>query len=227
MIDREARQEIRTAVDGFLDGSISAFDLDERLTAIETDDATAREAIWLLWFTYDDLKDHGPELWEKPAWDFVQRLLLLLDSDSEIESTKGQRTWGWSQAVALGALGLMAWLYWGVYHHWFFPVLIGGAISMAIALWRDLAERRQGDDDPTNAAPFASPGEIRRVLRQMPGWKKRRHPGGRSPRLRPRCFEWVYGLNARFLWCMVSPVALALQALPARESSSRVVVPAK
>jgi len=227
VIDRQARLQIRSAVDDFIDGTITAFVLDERLSAIETGDGTAKQVIWLLWFTYDDLKDHGPEHWEKLAWDLVQRLLLLLDSDSELEETKGRRTWRWSQAAALGGLGCMAWRYWGVYQHWLYPVLIGGGISMAIAWWRDRAERRAGDDDLTNAAPFASPDEICQVLRRMPGWRKRRHPGGVAPRLRPRCFEWVYGLHGRFLWCLVSPIALALQALPGRESSTRVVVHAR
>jgi hypothetical protein len=94
---------------------------------------------------------------------------------------------------------------------------------MAITWWRVRVERRQVEDDPTNAAPFASPAEIHRVLRQMPGWRKRRHPGSKSPRLRPRCFEWGSSLSGRFLWCLISPVALAAQALPGRESSTRVV----
>jgi len=227
MIDRPARRQIRSAVDDFLDGKITAFVLDERLLALETKDSTAREVISLLWYTYDDLKDHGPEHWDKPCWDLVQRLLLLLDSEAELEVIKGRRTWRWSQAAALGGLALMAALYWGVYHHWLFPVLIGGAVSMAIAWWRDRQERSQGDDDPTNAVPFASPAEIQRILRRMPGWRKRRHPGGRAPRLRPRCFEWVYGLQGRFLWCLVSPLALVGQALPGRASATMVVVTGK
>lgn len=224
MIDSLARRQIRTAVDDFLDSRITSSTFDERLFAIETDDATAREVVSLLWYTYDDIKEHGAEHWEKPTWDFVQRLMLLLDAGAELVATKGARTWRWSQAAAVAGLFLMAGLYGLVFHHWLFPVLIGGVVSMAIAWWRERQERGAVDQDPTNATPFASPAEIRRILRQMPGWAKRRHPGGRAPRLRSPVVEWAYGLNVRFLWCLVSPVALLLQALPSRQRSTRVVV---
>jgi hypothetical protein len=224
MIDALARRAIRAAVDDFIDGKITSSTFDERLFAIETEDATAVEVISLLWCTYDDFKEHGVEQWGKPTWDIVQRLLLLLDSGAELVTTKGARTWRWSQAVALVGLVLTAWLYEAVFHHWFFPVLIGGAVSIGIAWWRERQESQDVWLDPASAVPFASPAEIRRILRQMPGWAKRRHPGGRVPRLRSPMVEWAYGLNARFLWCLASPVALLFQALPRRRRSTQTVV---
>jgi hypothetical protein len=151
-------------------------------------------------------------------------VVTLLDSGAELVTTSGASTWRWSQAVALGGLVLTAGLYWAVFHHWFLPVLIGGAISIGIAWWRDRHERLSADPDPTNAAPFASPAEIHRVLRQMPGWAKRRHPGGRAPRLRSPMHQWALGLQYRFLWCLISPVALLVQSLPGRQPSTRMVV---
>ena len=61
MIDSEARQQIRVAVDDFTAKYITAFALDDRLNAIQTADATAIKVIRMIWCTYDDLTDHGVE----------------------------------------------------------------------------------------------------------------------------------------------------------------------
>jgi hypothetical protein len=217
MIDRQARSRIRSIVDDFLDRKITAFTFDDQLQAIETKDATAQEVMRALWFTYDDLRDHGPERWSKPVWDQVQRLLLVLDGDLEITQIKCRWRWRWSQAVALVGLLVVVVLFWN--DHGLALMLIGGAISKAIAWWHGRYSR---DDDPAEAAPFASPAQIRRALRRIPGWRKRRHPGGSTPRLRSRCLEWLYGCNGGMLWCLCSPVVLVLQALSVRSSRTMV-----
>ncbi len=225
MIDPEARQQIRTAVDDFIAKRITAFVLDDRLHSIQTKDATAIQVIRMIWCTYDDMKDHGVEHWNKPTWDFIQRLLLLLESGGELVTERRTLVWRMSQLVALAGLALVAALYWGVYHYWFIPVLVGGVISQSLAWWRDRHERMDMQQNSDHEFPFASSHDIRLALRRMPGWRKQRHPGEPIPRLRAAWIEHAYNLLGRFLWCMVSPLALTIQALPQRRSINRVVMP--
>lgn len=228
MIDSEARRQIRTAVDDFTAKRITAFALDDRLNAIQTEDATAISVTRMIWCTYDDLKDHNVEHWNKPTWDFVQRLLLLLESGGELITERSGWIWRASQSVALGGLAVVVGLFWSTHPSWFIPLLVGGGISQGIAWWRDRSEglehRRRGGD---HEFPFASAQEIRLALRRLPGWRKQRRSGMATARLRPVWMDVVLALPYRVLWCLVSPLTLMTQALPRRVTSERVVLPAE
>jgi len=54
----------------------------------------------VLWFHYDDLKDHKV-IAAKAEWDYFNRLLLLLESDAELEEIKSGHKWHACQAIAV------------------------------------------------------------------------------------------------------------------------------
>lgn len=83
MIDPKARQKLKESIEGYLDEQITAFEFDEQLQEIETEDESVQEAISNLWLFYDDCKDHKIVA-RKEDWDFFQRLLLFLNSNLEI-----------------------------------------------------------------------------------------------------------------------------------------------
>lgn len=223
MLDHTARHRIRAAVDDFTAGRISAFVLDDHLQDIRTTDATASTVINLLWCTYDDVKDHGAAHWTKPTWDWVQRLLLVLDSGSDL-MTEQRRIWRGSQVIALSTLSAMAVLFWGCHLDWFMTVLSGGAVSLAITWWRNHQDH-VGPDIPSHTTPFASADEIRQVLRRLPDWRKQRRPDGIPARLRSASAEWFNALLRHVLWCLGSPLVLAVQTLPQHAVISIRVIP--
>ena len=77
MIDRLSRNKIIDAIKKYMGEEISAFEFDDLLWEINTEDKTAQEIISLLWYYYDDCKDHKVVA-NKETWDLFNRLLLLL-----------------------------------------------------------------------------------------------------------------------------------------------------
>ncbi len=224
MLDLTARHRIRAAVDDFTAGRITAFALDDRLHDISTTDSTVTTVIKLLWYTYDDCKDHGAAHWTKQTWDLVQRLLLVLDSASELVIEQ-RRIWRASQAIALGGLSAMAVLVWGFHLDWFIPVLSGGLLSQTISWWRSHHDHEGSTENPIHVTPFASSDEIRQALRRLPNWRKQRRPDGTTPHLRSASFAWFNKLLWRLLWCLGSPLVLAAQTLPQHAVISVRVIP--
>src|SRR5438067_2522649 len=93
MLDRPARDKLIGAISEYLNETITAFTFDERITEIAgTKDKTVRYVIDLLWFHYDDCKDHKVVLTEQ-EWNYFQRLILLLQSDSDVRESC---VWHWS-----------------------------------------------------------------------------------------------------------------------------------
>jgi hypothetical protein len=98
MIDCAARNEVIAAFEAYLDDTITAFEFDDRLQEIDSEDRTVNEVVRAAWFHYDDCVDHKVHL-SKQEWDYFQRLLLILRSDAELSSSE-MRRWSWDHALA-------------------------------------------------------------------------------------------------------------------------------
>lgn len=143
IVDRKSRNALIAAINRYLDGETTAFKFDDEIFSIDSeDDPTISYVVTQLWLFYDDLKDHKVKL-SKEAWDYFQRLVLILQSDAQIEVIK-RRQWDYGQFVALIALLLCGyaayWLGWGIQ---LLVLLIPcGIVSIAISSWRKKACRR-------------------------------------------------------------------------------------
>lgn len=82
VIDRAAREAVEMNLEGYLDGHITNFKLDEVINTLETKDRLCQEIASQCWFFYDDLKLHFnsethrlPDSWEQMArrWIFLLR----------------------------------------------------------------------------------------------------------------------------------------------------------
>ena len=83
--DRECRNRLIDCINRYLTDSITSFQFDDELDAISasTHDSTVRLIASDLWNFYDDCKDHSVVL-DKKSWDYIQRLLLVLESENEM-----------------------------------------------------------------------------------------------------------------------------------------------
>ena len=79
-VDRLNRDALVAAINRYLDGETTAFKFDDEIFGIDSDDPTISYLVRQLWLFYDDLKDHKAQL-SKEAWDYFQRLVLVLQSD--------------------------------------------------------------------------------------------------------------------------------------------------
>jgi hypothetical protein len=111
-VDRLQRNELAALVRRFLDGQVDVLDFEESLDDFfESSDSAVHFVAKIFWRSFED---DFPEF-EKTGWDYAQRLLLLLESDNILETTKKQH-WSWMQFVAgaslLGYLCLIGHLGW-------------------------------------------------------------------------------------------------------------------
>lgn len=226
MVDRTARNRLADAIEAFLSEDIGAFEFDDRIfnVADDTDDETVQEVAHLLWFHYDDCKDHKAGL-SQVEWDYFQRLLLLLRSDAAL-ATDREREWSWRQAIASSAIvaffGGMLLLGFG----WQLLLITVplGAVSMLLSRWPTAAAESDTDDDFVRLTPYSSVAEMLAVHRTVPAFRKRRYPSVMGERrIRgpvANGFIWLY---SGVMWLVFSPIVLLFQALPGARSTSRVV----
>jgi hypothetical protein len=219
MIDREARDKTISAIEEYLDDKITAFEFDERLQEIESDDSTVEGIVRAAWFYYDDCKDHNVIL-SKQAWDYFQRLLLILKSDAEISSSVTRR-WSWDHAFAWAAFAAFVWIAFFV-GFGFQLILLAipfGVVSISISLYRE-CRLPQLDPHDTACIPFDSFSQIRWLRHQVPTFQKRPYRTELQGRkIRSEAANSFVRMFACCYWLAFSPVVLLFQGLPSRESN--------
>lgn len=222
MFDRVARDKLIEAISEYLNDTVTAFVFDEHLyeIATTTKDETVCQVVDALWFYYDDCKDHKVVL-TKEQWNYFQRLILLLQSDSHIHVTL-TRHWSVRQAIALAALGCcLVFLFIFDMSYWFIAVPFG-FVSMALGF---MHRRQMPQVSATEIAltPFSSVSEIRAALRRSPHFRKRRYPSGLADRkIRSDGERSVLRFHYYALWLFASPFVLFFQALPDTQTTLHV-----
>jgi hypothetical protein len=223
-IDRQARNRLSNTIRRYTEEKLTAFAFDEEINEIRsaTADDTVQFVVDSLWLHYDDCKDHLAGL-SKPEWDYFQRLILLLESDAEIERVR-QRYWSVRQLVAGMALigfGLCVFRF-GIGWHLFGFALFFGPVSMLLSYWRNRSERRQAEEQ-LRLAPFSSISELRVVRQSVSGFSKRRYPAGaKIRRVHSRLMTMVVWLKTAVLWSFISPLILLFQTLPEKDTQTRI-----
>ena len=217
------------AIRSYMGEEITAFQFDDALTEAmsATEDKTVHAIGQALWFHYDDCKDHKIVA-SKERWDYFNRLLLLLESDGELETIKSRRRWHPCHAVA--AVFFIAFLLIafqvGFGEQLFAYALPFGPVSMLLAWFNS---RRQTKEMPAREialAPFPSVSSLLSVRRKVASFVKVRYPAsivGR--RIRDPIIDRLMWVPRFVAWCMFSPVVLFFQMLPERELETRIKMP--
>lgn len=180
MIDREARNAVVAALEDYQRGRMTAFEFDDRIFAVadKSRDETVRECVDALWYFYDDCTDQRVVA-EKSEWDVWERLRLLLLSDAELEVERPGRTgramWPVCVLAAMAGMVLLVWNMWHLHGALMaLGVYLGlNAVAMVV-MRRDRVRDR--NDAPDGMAPFASLAQMRRAVREVPGFRKQRYP---------------------------------------------------
>jgi hypothetical protein len=232
MVDVQARNHMASALRSYMDEEITAFALDDALflAVASTEDQTVKQMGTALWFHYDDLTEHKVVA-SKEAWDYFNRILLLLESDGELVAQKPVRRWHLRQAIA--AVCLVAFssivLLTGFGLHLLVLVIPFGLASMALAWWssRGLRKREKAEEF---VAPFSSITNLLSTRRQVAGFKKSQYPRELAiRRIRGPLLELFmmlpYGMGLLMLlpvWLMFAPLFLFFQMFPSAESKATI-----
>lgn len=223
IVDRAQRDELAAVVRQFLDEYVTAFEFDERLDEYRNSpDSAVRFVAQAVWFLYDDCDDHLVAL-TKPEWDYLQRLLLLLESNRCVE-TKISRRWSHTQLIALlsffGFLGVAFQLGWG--YHLLVAAVPFGLISIGIS-WLRRTTINVGPYDPI-IVPFATFSDLKSTYDSVVFTKSRYPNRINARRIRSPFMNGFYQLQFYAMWLMLSPIALVIQVFPPTETHTRVIV---
>lgn len=220
-IDRANRDRLIVSINRYLNDETTAFDFDDEIFAIReaTIDRTIHLAVDLLWTCYDDLKDHKVHL-TREGWDYVQRLLLVLESDATIELLT-RRHWDAAQLWASAALMAVAAVSVALGFQW--QLLLLWPVMWCVSLL--IFHARNVRDEPSQPLikPFVSITQIAQVRRRFRRFRKWRYPlriSGR--RIRKGWNAIAMGIWLHSAWLMFSPIALLWQSLPRTERQLRV-----
>jgi hypothetical protein len=225
MVDREARDQVAQFVEAYCSDEISAFEFDHRLSAVNTDDQTVRMAVYYLWFLYDEFGDHKIVA-EKPVWDALQRMLLLLRTDAAL-----QRVGCWRLTpqpfIAAGCLAVLVGtvLGSGACLRLLPLCMVIEAAPVLLRWWQQRSERRRRAAVP-EAEPFGSVAELLACRRHVRGFSKRPYPAHlaarriRSPRGQGDAYllsivaGWPIWILV-FLWFQIVPYRVDYRVVPA------------
>jgi len=170
-----------------------------------------------LWFFYDDMKDHLIVV-DKQDWDCLNRVLLLLSSNSELTYERKWFTWRGRQAVA--AAGLLSYGYLAYRGRFAAETLVLLAIpfwlaSMALA-WFNTRHPLQRRD--YSLEPFPSISSLRTVRRGVDNFVRKRYPPGLAGRrLRGRGTSALMWFPTILMWLAFAPFVLLFQMVPERD----------
>ncbi|MHC4117271.1 MAG: hypothetical protein ACYSWO_07155 [Planctomycetota bacterium] len=177
MIDREARRQTATAIRSFLGDQIKSWQFSDTLADIagQTDDHTVHVIEKDLWFFYDDIKDHKIVV-TKPVWDWIHRLVLILESDGEIEALETRRR-SPRRIIAACALAVFVILAANVGSGLQFLALLAafGLVSQVLSVWKSRAEPSPYSLDLA-LDPFSSITELLKARRRVPRFIKMPYP---------------------------------------------------
>jgi hypothetical protein len=224
MIDRQSRNRLVAAITRYMNEEVMAFAFDDEIHQIcdASDDATVGFIVTSLWYHYDDCKDHFAGL-SKEEWNYFHRLILLLESNSEIERAS-RRRWSIRQLIAGMALLCFAlsvvWLGFG--WHLFGVALAFGPVSILLAHWRSRANTMPNKQQ-LGLMPFSSFSELRAVRKTVAGFSKRKYPSqAKIRRVHSPLVIAAAWMNGIVLWSFVSPLVLLFQVMPEKEATARI-----
>ena len=223
VVDRLQRDKLAAEIRRFLNEEATAFEFDERMFDFrDSPDSAVRFVSLAVWFYYDDCRDHLVAL-SKPAWDFFQRLLLLLKSDGRVQ-TRYSRRWSLTQLVALAALVCFCLV--AISFGWGYHLLLAtvplGVISVGISWFR--SKYSDADSVDPTLFPFATYSDLKSA-HQAVAFKKRCCPSGiESRRIRSPIVSGFHQCLFHLLWLILSPIILLLQVFPLLGRDSRVIL---
>jgi len=174
VLNRHDRDGLAKVIRQFLNDEIKAFALDDAVFEYgASPDPTVRYVAQQVWCFYDDFKDHPVRLC-KTAWDYFQRLLLVLDSDRFIlhETVSSySRTQLAAVALLIGALFILTMT---TSAGWYALLFVVGGLVTAVNHHIRLQEqhRLMDLDRRQSLFPFDAISEMKQALKSAPAFRK-------------------------------------------------------
>ncbi len=216
MIDRDCRNKLISAIKSYINEEITAFRFDEIIMdEIETEDSTVNAIIALLWYFYDDCRDHKVYL-IKRDWDFYHRMILILESN-DILSRTHNKIWSIRQLIAAICLAgfLCIAFKTGFGEHLFVIAIPFGIVSIGLSRWKFASIHGRNLEELT-LFPFASFSELLQFRRRLRRFGKPALPQRFKSKFdnESKRGKMFFNIQSNVVWLMVSPLVLLCQIFP-------------
>lgn len=184
MVDREARDKMAAVIRSYMDVSITTFQFDEMLAEIVsvTEDKTVHDVRWLLWFCYDCDNHNIHDDITKEGWDYLNRILLLMESNAE-DAEIIMKTWRWTHRELVSTLFLAVYVAFGICTNFWSNIFTYWAcnlpVAIVLAILSRFSSRNKSQLSTSELAltPFPSRSFLLSVRRAAPGFKKMKYSG--------------------------------------------------
>jgi hypothetical protein len=224
-VNRKNRDALVAVINRCLDGEMATFQFDDLVLdgGGFTENMAASYAKMLL----ENLNDQKAQ-WSKEDWSYLQRLILILESDWHIEYNT---TWQWSFSQVAAVVAFLFALYAANWMGWAVTSLVLliplAAASMSLSLWNRRSRRNRAPKQPNLQFPFSSFADLLACRRSIPTFKRRKCPPGLE-RLTLRTPPMGGGrrsdlVSSAVLWVPFSPLVLLFQLFPAMTTGLHVV----
>lgn len=223
MVDRQERGQMIATLHSYMDEQITAFEFELVMDKIKSPDQTVKDIKAALYWFIDDNTDHKV-IATKEDWDYLNRLLLLLQSDCALKILKTKWRWDVQQFVALTCLFLFtAVAYWtGVAAPLFIAFICFGLLSKLLATLNSRITMKRERVEYA-IVPFPSFTSLLTIRRSVPKFSRHRFPVLLQNRHKHRpIHDWIMWVISLPCWIIFSPITLLFQALPVSTVETRI-----
>lgn len=229
MIDRKGRDELAAALRLYMTGKITNFEFDTVREKIvyASSDKTIQLIGYDLWYCYDDCKEDFV-IATKERWDYLNRLLLILESDGCLEEKSRYKKWDYPQAIAgiafFSFILIVIKTGWG--NHLFFYTVPLGVLSMLLAWHVSSKQQKSFSAKEIALTPFSSISSLLSIRRQVRNFTKLKYPGESANReIRSALSSHILLLPIRCTWLLFSPLILFFQMFPEKKYETQIIIP--
>lgn len=216
MVDRNNRDKLIVEIQNFLNKKTESFEFDENIFEISdnSEDKTIKYVVKkVLWYYYDDLKEHKIAI-GKEDWDTIQRFVLILKSNQEIIEKK-EKKYTIRQALSLGLLSVFIVSYFYVgYNIKLLYISIGlGIFSMSLSWWKIKSEKDTFEN--WKLYPFSNIPQLLKLRRKQKSFQKQPYNQKvGTNEIRSNFIYYLMLIHSRLSWLVFSPFVLLYQSLP-------------
>ena len=162
----------------------------------------------------------------KEEWDYFHRILLLLESDGELEITR-VRKWSYRQLIAACSLALFFPI--ALYSGWGEQLLAVSVPFGIVSILLYFGRRKTTPAiDPLDITltPFSSISELLTARRRVLLFTKKRYPNHlKSRKIRNPISDKIMLIPSVLIWLIFAPIPLLFQVMPDTDRRMKVTMP--
>ena len=226
MVIKRDRDFLISTINDYIEQKIDSRKFEDTIDSIDSKDSVVNFAVKELWYFYDDFAKHYASL-DKFAWNYIQRILLLLKSDNCIE-IKHKYKFTKRNLAALVTLAIYI-LYFLIFYKSYEPFvvyIILNIFAMPVSLLISYYNQKLNFDKNIYIYfPFNNYKELSKVRRKVKNFKKKKYKNYNNNPIQSKFEEIFLNFFHKLLWFISAPFALLFQIFPENKAEVKIYEP--